>query len=61
MGKEVVFKDISLRFVCRSLNRFLPYLFTYQMYPDLNIKTTTNLFDRDCFSSLKDLLKVHRG
>ena len=45
----------------RSLKRFLPYLFTYQMYPDLNIQTTTNLFDGGCFSPLKDLLKVHRG
>ena len=45
----------------RSLKRFLPYLFTYKNYPNLNIQTTTNLLDGGCFSPLKDLLKVHRG
>ena len=45
----------------RSLKRFLPYLFTYQKYQNLNILTTTNLLDGGCFSPLKDLLKVHRG
>ena len=40
--------------------KFLPYLFTYQKYPDFNIPTTNHL-DGGCFSPLKDLLRVHRG
>ena len=45
----------------RSLMKFLPYLFTYQTYPNFNIPTTTNHLDGGCFSPLKDLLRVHRG
>jgi len=55
------YKHRNLRSAYRSLKRFLPYLFTYKNYPDLNIQTTTNLLDGGCFSTLKDLLKVHRG
>ena len=55
------YKHRKLRSAYRSLKRFLPYLFTYKNYPDLNIQTTTNLLDGGCFSPLKDLLKVHRG
>ena len=55
------YKHRNLRSAYRSLKRFLPYLFTYQKYQDLNIHTTTNLLDGGCFSPLKDLLKVHRG
>ena len=55
------YKHRKVRSAYRSLKRFLPYLFTYQKYQDLNIPTTTNLLDGGCFSPLKDLLRVHRG
>ena len=44
----------------RSLKTNLPYLFTYQKYPELNIPNTTNSLD-GFFNSLKSKLNVHRG
>jgi len=55
------YKHRRLRSAYRSLMKFLPYLFTYQKYPNLYIPTTTNHLDGGCFSPLKDLLRVHRG
>jgi len=43
-----------------SLRKNLPYLFTYQKYPELKIPTTTNSLE-GCFSHLKELTKIHRG
>ncbi len=43
-----------------SLKRNLPYLFTYQKYPELNIPNTTNSLD-GAFSALKKKLGVHHG
>lgn len=43
-----------------SLKTNLPYLFTYQKYPELKIPNTTNSLDGN-FSHLKDLLRLHRG
>lgn len=43
-----------------SLKRNLPYLFTYQKYPDLNIPNTTNDLDGS-FSALKKKLAAHHG
>ena len=43
-----------------SLERNLPYLFTYLKYPELNIPNTTNSLDGS-FSHLKAKLGVHRG
>jgi len=43
-----------------SLERNLPYLFTYQKYPELNIPNTTNSLDGS-FSALKKKLGVHHG
>ncbi|MFZ2800557.1 MAG: hypothetical protein WAZ30_10065, partial [Syntrophorhabdus sp.] len=48
-----------LRSAYRSLRQNLPYLFTYQKYPDLNIPNTTNSLD-GCFAYLKELVRVHR-
>ena len=50
----------SLRSAYQSLKIDLPYLFTYQKYPELNIPNTTNSLD-GCFAYLKDLVRVHRG
>lgn len=50
----------QLRAAYFSLTTNLSYLFTYQEYPELNIPNTTNSLE-GCFSSLKDLIGVHRG
>lgn len=50
----------QLRAAYSSLKTNLPYLFTYQKYPNLNIPNTTNSLE-GCFSNLKDLIGVHRG
>lgn len=49
-----------IRGAYRSLQANLPFLFTYQRYPELGIPTTTNSLDGS-FSHLKGLLRVHRG
>jgi hypothetical protein len=49
-----------LRSAYRSLKINLPYLFTYQKHPYLNIPNTTNSLD-GCFAYLKELVRVHRG
>ena len=49
-----------LRSAYRSLKTNLPYLFTYQKYPNLNIPNTTNSLD-GYFNILKSKLNVHRG
>jgi hypothetical protein len=43
-----------------SLERNLPFLFTYQKYPELEIPNTTNSLD-GYWSRLKNLLTAHRG
>ncbi len=43
-----------------SMERNLPFLFTYLKYPELNIPNTTNSLDGS-FSHLKAKLSVHRG
>lgn len=50
----------KLRSAYRSLKTNLPYLFTYQKYPELNIPNTTNQLE-GFFTYLKGLLNVHRG
>ena len=49
-----------VRAAYRSLKTNLPYLFTYQKYPELNIPNTTNSLD-GFFNRLKSLVFVHRG
>ena len=49
-----------LRSARRSLMTNLPYLFTYQDYPELEIPNTTN-YAESFHSKIKDLLRVHRG
>lgn len=50
----------NVRSAYKSLERNLPFLFTYQKYPDLHIPNTTNSLDGS-FSHLKAKLAVHRG
>jgi hypothetical protein len=49
-----------VRSAYRSLKGNLPYLFTYQKYPELNIPNTTNSLDGS-ISHLRDKLGAHRG
>ena len=50
----------KVRSAYMSLERNLPYLFTYQKYPELKIPNTTNSLDGS-FAHLKAKLSVHRG
>jgi len=50
----------KLRSAVRSLKNNLPYLFTYQKHPELNIPNTTNALD-GYISALKGFVNVHRG
>ena len=50
----------KVRSAYKSLERNLPYLFTYQKYPELNIPNTTNSLDGS-FAHLKDKVKIHHG
>jgi hypothetical protein len=43
-----------------SMERNLPYLFTYLRYPALNIPNTTNSLDGS-FTHLKDKMHIHHG
>lgn len=43
-----------------SMERNLPYLFTYLKYPELKIPNTTNSLDGS-FTHLKDKVKIHHG
>ncbi|MFH1412478.1 MAG: hypothetical protein ABIG10_00410 [bacterium] len=49
-----------IRSAHRSLKTNLPYLFTYQKYPELNIPNTCNSLDGSN-TTLKNLLRIHRG
>jgi len=49
-----------MRSAYNSLKKNLPFLYTYQKYPELNIPNTTNSLD-GYWSRLKNLLSAHRG
>jgi len=49
-----------LRSAYRSLQTNLPFLFTYQRFPELKIPNTTNSLE-GFFFRFKELLRVHRG
>jgi hypothetical protein len=59
-GKHWQHTHRRIRSAYRSLRTNLPYLFTYQEFPELKIPNTTNSLD-GYFSKLKQLLNVHRG
>ena len=50
----------KVRSAYRSLETNLPYLFTYQKYPELNIPNTTNTID-GYFASVKKKVAQHHG
>jgi hypothetical protein len=49
-----------LRAAYRSLKTNIPFLFTYQDYPELDIPRTTNSLEGS-FAHLKQLVGIHRG
>jgi len=49
-----------IRSAYRSLKTNLPYLFTYQKYPELDLPNTTNSLE-GVFSNLKTKLRAHAG
>jgi hypothetical protein len=50
----------KIRSAYRSLATNLPYLFTFERYPELKIPNTTNSLD-GFFNQMKKLLRVHNG
>lgn len=50
----------KVRSAYKSLETNLPYLFTYQKYPELNIPNTTNTID-GYFASVKKKVAAHHG
>lgn len=54
------FRHRRLRSAFRSLKTNLPYLFTYKLFPELNIPNTTNSCDGS-FAHWKQKVKIHRG
>jgi hypothetical protein len=50
----------NVRSAYKSLERNLPYLFTYQRYPELNIPNTTNTID-GYFAGVKKKVAAHHG
>lgn len=50
----------KIRSAYRSLMTNLPYLFTFERYPELKIPNTTNSLD-GFFNQMKKLLRVHNG
>ncbi len=50
----------KVRSAYKSLETNLPFLFTYQKYPDLNIPNTTNTID-GYFASVKKKVAQHHG
>lgn len=50
----------SIRSAYRTAQHWLPYLFVYKRFPELNIPNTTNTLD-GTFSHVKNKVQVHRG
>jgi hypothetical protein len=58
--KRNIYTHKRLRSAYLSLKRHLPYLFTFEEYPDLMIPNTTNALDGH-FADLKNKLRNHNG
>ncbi len=59
-GKHWNYTHRRMRSAYRSLKTNMPFLFTYQKYPELKMPNTTNSID-GFFGKTKMLLQVHRG
>lgn len=58
--KQFRFTHRRLRSAYQSLKTNLPYLFTHQQNPELNMPNTTNALEGN-FSHLKEKIRLHRG
>ena len=58
--RRICFTHKRLRSAYRSLKTNLPYLFTFEKYPELKIPNTTNSLE-GIFAHLKDKTRLHRG
>lgn len=58
--KRPDYKHKKVRSAYRSLKTNLPYLFTFQKFPELCMPNTTNSLDGS-FSHLKNMVGIHRG
>jgi hypothetical protein len=59
-GRSFHYTHKNVRSSFCSLKRNLPYLFTYQKYPELSIPNTTNTID-GYFASVKKKVAAHHG
>lgn len=59
-GKTSFYTHRNLRSARDSIKRHLPYLFTFERYPELNIPNTTNSLDGS-FTKIKNSIAVHAG
>ncbi len=59
-GRHWHYTHKKIRSAYHSLRNNLPYLFTFERYPELRIPNTTNSLD-GFFSKMKTLLRVHNG
>jgi hypothetical protein len=59
-SKHWYYTHKNVRGAYMSMERNLPYLFTYQKYPELSIPNTTNSLD-GMFTQLKRKVNVHAG
>ena len=58
--KRFSYTHRKLRQVRGSIKKYLPYLFTYKKYPELNIPNTTNSLD-GFFKKIKLAISIHSG
>jgi hypothetical protein len=59
-GRQWWYTHRRLRAAYRSLHKSLPFLFSYQRHPGLNIPNTNNSLE-GYFSRIKQLLNNHHG
>lgn len=59
-GKHWHYTHKKIRSAYHSLRNNLPYLFTFERYPELRMPNTTNCLD-GFFTQMKKLLGVHNG
>jgi hypothetical protein len=59
--KKSSYKHPKIVSAYRNIIYNLPYLFTYEQYPNIKIQHTTNALDGGVFSPMKKLIKIHNG
>ena len=57
---DVIYTHRKTRTLIKGIAVLLPYLFTFEQYPEFNIPKTNNLIE-GVHSALKNKLNIHRG